>query len=178
MHTEASSPAPTIHFLHISTQSRRQCLSTSVKAAIPRPGQPNRSTGFLYRLNIVADCDVAECGRPEPVCVITLQRLKRNMPCLVAKAILQTQAQLLSSLGRKALNTSRRLAETHGLTNIPRSSPLGGRTATPCKRASCLTTAPYVPSVQREGTAQISGARETSAQPRTVDLATTWDTSG
>lgn len=88
------------------------------KAAIPCPGQPNRSTGFLYRLNTVAGCDVAECERPEPVCVITLQRLEMKHAIFGNRAILHIQAQLLPSLGRKALNTSRRLPETHGLTDV------------------------------------------------------------
>lgn len=43
------------------------------KAPIPSPGQPNRSTRFLYRPNIVAGCVVVRCGRRKPVCVTILQ---------------------------------------------------------------------------------------------------------
>lgn len=76
-------------------------------APVPCPGQPNRSTRFLYRPNIVAGCVVVRCGRPKPVSITILQhRLKSTVyrtvrPCLTAHPI-----------GRNALNKWRELPET------------------------------------------------------------------
>lgn len=136
------------------------------KAPIPCPGQPNRSTRFLYRPNIVAGCNVVRCGRPKPVSVTLLQHraLKRTVQC---------KAQFAQC--NRTTNPSKCTKQLAWVTWNWHSWWWNFQIFHAATNSTALSDAarprPHMCRACKRRTAQISGARQTSAPPRTVDLA-------